>query len=119
MCRQESVYIKYTSIYGVLVSKILGILLIFFFLLSAVSADEITYLIHTHSDSGALLQGAAYTDSDKWEVDGYIMLEHDSRAEFTGMWTRFGKIEAVDSDGNMYVFDVIGELSDSKILSMY
>ncbi len=81
--------------------------------------NGLTNLIYTHTDTGVLLQGAAYTDSDKWEVDGYIMLEHNSRAEFTGMWTRFGKIEAVDMDGNMYVFDVIGELSDSQILSLY
>lgn len=89
-----------------------------FLMLSTASAEEYTYLIHTRSDAGELIQGAAFTDSDQWEVDGYVMLEGDSRTRFTGMWTRLGKIEAVDSDGKMYMFDVIRVLNNKQVLEL-
>ena len=97
----------------------LGTAILLFLLLSTASADElVTYLIHTHTQTGETLQGAAFTDSDRWEVDGFIMLEHDTLTTFTGMWTRMGKIEAVDSHGAMYLLDVIRVLDDHQSLSL-
>lgn len=98
----------------------LGTAFLFLLISSTASADEYTYLIHTRSDTGELIQGAAFTDSDQWEVDGYVMLERDSdsRTRFTGMWTRFGTIEAVDSYGKMYTFDVIRVLNDMQALEL-
>lgn len=97
----------------------LGTAFLLFLLLSTAYADElVTYLIHSHSNSGELIQGAAFTDSDQWEVDGYILLEQDKRARFVGSWTRQGKIEAVDSYGTMYMFDVIRVLNDEQALNL-
>ena len=100
---------------GGLVLLKLGTAALLFFSLSTASADElVTYLIHTHSDNGELIQGAAFTDSDQWEVDGYVMVEHDIKTRFTGMWTRMGKIEAIDSFGKMYMLDVIRVIEDTQ-----
>ena len=97
----------------------LGTAILLLFILSTASADElVTYLIHTHSNTGELIQGAVFTDSDQWEVDGFIMLEHDAITRFTGMWTRMGTIEAVDSNGDMYMFNVIRVLNDSSFLKL-
>ena len=97
----------------------LGTAILFLFILSTASADElVTYLIHTRSDTGDLIQGAAFTDSDRWEVDGFIMLEHDAITRFTGMWNRLGKIEAVDSNGDMYMLDVVRVLNDSAVINL-
>jgi len=97
----------------------LGTAFLLFLLVFTASADEFTYLVHTQSNSGADLRGAAYTDSDRKEVDGYVVLEHDPRARFAGVWTRLGKIEAVDRYGNMYVFDVIKVLNASQAMNLY
>ena len=93
----------------------LGTAILLLFILSTASADElVTYLIHTHSETGDLIQGAAFTDSDQWEVDGFIMLQHDAVTTFSGMWTRMGTIEAVDSNGEMYMFNVIRVLHEPQ-----
>ena len=84
---------------------------------SSVIAEEQIYLVRSHVTSGNVIQGAAYTDTDLWEVSGYVLLKHDAKAKFAGFWTRSGKIEAVDGNGNMYVFDVIRVLS--KWQAMY
>ena len=42
------------------------------------------------------------------------MLKHNVTASFAGSWTRTGKIEAVDLNGNVYLFDVIRLLSDQQ-----
>ena len=52
-----------------------------------------------------------YTGVANWEVHGYVMLEQDKRVRFTGRWNRQGTIEAVDSDGKMYMFDVVTVLN--------
>lgn len=91
----------------------LGTAILLFLSLSTASADElVTYLIHTHSDNGDLIQGAAFTNSDRWEVDGYLMLEQNTKVRFIGSWTRQGTIEAVDSNGIMYLFDIVSVLND-------
>ena len=96
----------------------LGKAILLFFILSTANADEsITYLIHTRSDTGDLIQGAAITDSDHWEVGGYVILGHELRASFVGRWNRMGKIEAVDSNGDMYMFDVIRVLNDTRAIN--
>ena len=93
----------------------LGTAILLFLILSTASADEVvTYLIHTRTDTGEFLQGAAFTDSDRWEVNGFIMLKHDKRVRFTGSWTRMGTIEAVDSRGKMYMLDVVTVLNDNQ-----
>lgn len=93
----------------------LGTAILLFISLSTASADElVTYLIHTHSDNGELIQGAAFTNSEQWEVDGYVMNDHDIKTRFTGVWTRTGKIEAVDSLGKMYMLDVIRVIEDTQ-----
>ena len=97
----------------------LGTTIFLLFILSSASADElVTYLIHTHTKTGETLQGTAFTDSDRWEVNGYVMLEQNSRASFVGSWTRQGKIEVVDSYGTMYMFDVIRVLNDEQALNL-
>ena len=83
---------------------------------SSAFADEVTYLINTRSDTGKILLGAAFTDSDEWEVNGYVILEHDSKASFIGSWTRSGKIEGIDHNGDMYLFDVITVLNDTQAI---
>lgn len=90
--------------------------LLFLFAFTA-SAAEYTYLVHSQSNSGEFLRGAAFADSDRLEVDGYVILESDPRARFAGNWTRSGKIEAVDRYGNMYVFDVIKVLNDFQAIN--
>lgn len=97
----------------------LGTVFLLLILSSIASADEVvTYLVQTRSDAGELLQGAAFTDSDQWEVDGYVILESDSsRASFFGSWTMSGMIEAVDSNGDMYLFNVIGVLNDTSVIN--
>ena len=88
-------------------------------LLSATAfAEEVTYHIYTHSNSGEYLQGVAYSDSDQWEVGGYIILEHDTRTSFVGSWTRMGTIEAVDSNGDMYMFAIKGVLNDTQAIKL-
>ena len=82
-----------------------------------VMAEERIYLVHSNVSTGDVVKGAAYTDTDLWEVSGYVMLEHDVKTKFAGFWTRSGTIEAVDGYGNMYVFDVIRVLS--KWQAMY
>lgn len=95
----------------------LGTVFLLLILSSIASADEaVTYLVQTRSDAGELLQGAAFTDSDQWEVDGYVILESDSRASFFGSWTMSGMIEAVDSNGDMYLFNVIRVLNDTSVI---
>ncbi len=96
----------------------LGTALIFLLLSSTVSADEVTYHIYTRSYTGEFLQGVAFADSDQWEVGGYIILEHDARTNFVGSWTRMGTIEAVDSNGDMYMFDVKGVLNDVQAMNL-
>jgi len=81
-------------------------------------ADEVTYLIHTRSDTGEVLQGTAFADTDQWEVVGYIILEHDSKSSFVGSWTRTGKIEAIDRHGDMYLFDVVKVLDDTQAINL-
>ncbi len=98
----------------------LGTVFLLLILSSIASADEaVTYLVQTRSDAGELLQGAAFTDSDQWEVDGYVILESDSRARasFFGSWTMSGMIEAVDSNGDMYLFNVIRVLNDTSVIN--
>ncbi len=73
---------------------------------------------HAQSDAGELLQGTAFTDNVQWEVDGYVILEYDSRASFIGSWTRSGKFEAVDSSGDTYLFDVIRVLNDTSVIRL-
>ena len=80
----------------------------------SIYAEEVVYLVHSTSSTGSFIQGAAYTNSDRLEVDGYVVLERKSRVGFAGIWTRSGKIEAVDRYGNMYLFDVIGVLEDKQ-----
>lgn len=88
-------------------------------LLSATAfAEEVTYHIYTHSHSGEYLQGVAFTDSDQWEVGGYIILEHDLKTRFVGSWTRMGTIEAVDSNGDMYMFAVKGVIENSQAINL-
>lgn len=95
----------------------LGTAILLFLIVASASADEIvTYLIFTRTDTGEFLQGAAFTDSDRWEVDGFVMLEQDKRVRFKGSWTRQGLIEAVDSYGNMYMFDVVTVLESEQAL---
>ena len=95
----------------------LGTAILLVLILSTASADEIvTYLIYTRTDSGEFIQGAAFTDSDRWEVDGFVILEQDKRVRFTGSWTRQGTIEAVDSYGKMYMFDVVTVLDGEQAL---
>lgn len=96
----------------------LGTAFLLFLLAFTASADEFTYLVHTQSNTGNFLQGAAFTDSDRKEVDGYVVLEHDTRARFAGFWTRSGKIEAVDRYGNMYVFDVVKVLNNTQAINL-
>ena len=74
-------------------------------------AEERIYLVRSNASSGDVIKGAAYTDTDLWEVSGYVMLKHDAKAKFAGFWTRTGKIEAVDGYGNMYLFDVVKVLN--------
>lgn len=99
--------------------SILRTVLFIFLLLVSFSAiaEERIYLVHSQPSAGNVIHGAAYTDTDLWEVSGYVMLDHDAKAKFAGIWTRTGKIEAVDGYGNMYVFDVIKVLS--KWQAMY
>ncbi len=93
----------------------LGTAFLLFLLISTASADEIvTYLIYTRTDSGELIQGAAFTDSDRWEVAGYVILERNERVRFTGSWNRLGAIEAVDSNGKMYMFNVVTVLDGEQ-----
>jgi len=95
----------------------LGTAILLFSILSTASADEIvTYLIYTRTDTGEFLQGAAFTDSDQWEVDGFVILEHNKKTRFTGGWTRHCTIEAVDSHGKMYMFDVVTVLEGEQAL---
>ena len=102
--------------HGDLVLLRLGMPILLFLILSTASADEIvTYLIHTRTDSGEILQGAAFTDSDRWEVSGFVVLEHDKRVRFTGSWTRMGTIEAVDSHGKMYMFEIVTVLNGEQV----
>jgi len=97
----------------------LGTAILLFSILSTASADEIvTYLIHTRTDTGEFLQGAAYSDSDRWEVNGFINLKHNRKVRFTGSWTRLGTIEAVDSDGKMYMFDVVTVIDQGEALNL-
>jgi len=95
----------------------LGTAILLLSILSTASADEIvTYLIYTRTDTGEFIQGAAFTDSDQWEVDGFVILEHNKKTRFTGSWTRQGTIEAVDSHGKMYMFDVVTVLEGEQAL---
>ena len=94
-----------------------GIALFLLILCSSVSAEEDIYLIRAQSNENALIQGAAYTDSDQLEVSGFVVLEYDSRASFVGTWTRAGDIEAVDRYGNMYLFKVIRLLNDVQAIN--
>jgi len=97
----------------------LGTAIILFSILSTASADEIvTYLIYTRTETGEFIQGAAFTDSDQWEVDGFVMHEHNKKIRFTGSWTRQGTIEAVDSNGKMYMFDVVMVLNNEQALTL-
>ncbi|QMU60479.1 MAG: hypothetical protein GKR92_01695 [Gammaproteobacteria bacterium] len=97
----------------------LGTAILLISILSAASADEIvTYLIYTRADTGEIIQGTAFTDSDQWEVDGFVMLEHDKKTKFTGSWTRQGTIEAVDINGNMYMFDVVMVINNDQALTL-
>ncbi len=96
----------------------LGTVIILFFCASTAFADKYVYLINTHSSSGEFVQGAAYTDSNRLEVNGYVILKHDSKASFAGVWTRSGKIEAVDRYGNVYLFDVIKVLDDKQVKNL-
>ena len=85
---------------------------------SSAFTEEVTYLIRTQSHTGDNLQGAAFTDSDQWEVNGYVLLEHELKSSFIGSWTRSGKIEAVDHNGDMYLFDVIRVLDDIQAIRL-
>lgn len=96
---------------------ILSLLILSSLMISAASADEIvTYLIYTRTDTGELIQGAAFTDSDQWEVKGFVVVEQNKRVRFTGSWNRLGTIEAVDSNGTMYMFDVVTVLDREQAL---
>ncbi len=93
----------------------LGTAVLLFLMFSTTSADEIvTYLIHTRTDTGEFIQGAAFTDSDRWEVAGFVILEQNKRVRFTGSWNRQGSIEAVDSHGKMYMFDVVAVIDSTQ-----
>jgi len=97
----------------------LGTAILLLSILSTASADEIvTYLIYTRTDTGEIIQGTAFTDSDQWEVDGFVMLEANKKTRFTGSWTRQGTIEAVDIYGKMYMFDVVMVLNDEQVLTL-
>lgn len=101
-----------------MVSK-LGMAFLLLLLLSTASADEIVpYLIYTRTDTGDYIHGAAFTNSDQWEVDGFVVLEHNKKTRFTGSWTRQGTIEAVDVYGKMYTFDVVMMLNDDQALNL-
>ena len=93
--------------------------ILLFSIFSTAPADEIvTYLIYTRTDTGEIIQGAAFTDSDQWEVDGFVMLEGNKKTKFTGSWMRQGAIEAVDIYGEMYMFDVVMVLNDEQALTL-
>jgi len=78
----------------------LGTVFLLLILSSIAFADEVvTYLVQTRSDVGELSQGAVFTNSDQWEVDGYVILEQTQEPVFFGSWTMSGMIEAVDSNG--------------------
>lgn len=96
----------------------LGTAFLLLLLSTTAFADEVTYHIYTHSDAGGYLQGVAFADSDEWEVGGYIIFEHDARTSFVGSWTRMGTIEAVDSNGDMYMFAVKGVLNDAQAINL-
>ena len=94
---------------GDLVFK-LGTVFLLFIASSVVSAEKLTYLVNSHDHQGHLISGAAFADTNRREVEGYIFYEDGTKGLIYGNWTRRGKIEAVDPHGNMYVFDVIREL---------
>ncbi len=90
-----------------------GIALILLLLCTSAFAEEATYLVEAQSSSGPI-QGAVFTNSNEYRVSGFVMLKHNVTASFAGNWTRTGKIEAVDLDGNVYLFDVIKLLNDQQ-----
>ena len=96
----------------------LGIAFLLLLISSTASADKVTYHVDTRSYTGEYLQGVAFADSDQWEVDGFVILEPNSRTSFVGSWTRMGTIEAIDSNGDMYMFHVIGVLNDTDAINL-
>ena len=78
------------------------------------SAEEVTYLISSQTSNQDIVYGTAITDSDQYEVYGIVKVGLDSISEFAGMWTRAGKIQAVDKQGNMYLFKVIHVVTDTQ-----
>ncbi len=95
----------------------LGTAFLLFILSQSAFAEEYTYLVQAQVDVNSTIRGAAYTYSDRVEVNGFVVLDQNPRTGFEGVWTRSGKIEAVDDYGNMYLFDVIRLLNDKQARS--
>ncbi len=90
-----------------------GIAIVLILLCSTALADNATYLVEAKSSTG-IVQGAAFTNSNEYQVNGFLVSEYNVTHSFSGVWTRLGKIEAVDRQGNMYSFDVIKLLNDAQ-----
>lgn len=91
-----------------------GMALLLFVISFTASAEEVTYLVSSPYIEQDVVYGAAVTESDKLEVYGVVKLGTDTESNFAGVWTRLGKIQAVDQQGNMYLFDVIRVLNSSQ-----
>ena len=67
--------------------------------------------VHTYTLQGEIITGYAITHENEFNISGYICPDVGGRY-FSGNWTRYGKIEAVDTKGNIYLFEISDRHAD-------
>lgn len=63
------------------------------------------FWIYTYTLQGDIITGYANTHENERTVSGNLCLDIGD-SYFTGNWTRNGNIEAVNAEGNIYLFNV-------------